>query len=550
MSDSLQFTIREEGGKFCLFTKDGNKKLGCHDTREEAEAQERAIESQKSAIEYLAHEEIKKFFNPDDDEDGPSRTFLNSLRERLKKLFKSKGSITDKDFNDAVRKARSAAGGKMGARKRKRAEEFPSLHINHLYDIAASELTDEGRTFGEFTLLNQFQFAQVENGQWIPYLPVPGEYESPRYGTIIITRERNKRFMDNFKGGVYQKTIPVDAEHETKISGAMAWIVDMRQNPDGSVDAQVNWTDRGRSMMAEDRFRFFSPEFFDVWTDPATGQDHRDVAIGGALTTRPFFKEDVLRPLVASETGIDAIGDNDEPLAHFERKPTEDTMADDKKENKTFMERVRDAFGFDEDVDDAQIKAEMQAALASDEDADDADNDAGDSGDTGDSDTVIEASERFQAVEAENKKLREDLEEQRKVTTELKNQARAKRFSDIVEGRTENSKNRWFGDPTKNVKRLEALADAVGEDSEIFKETLQREIATANQVQFSELLKERGYQGGSDEPTTVEAKVAAEARKLMSEQPERYPTPEQARTAVWDMHPEWKGEHHARPARR
>jgi Mu-like prophage I protein len=144
---------------------------------------------------------------------------------------------------------------------------------------------------------------------FINILPKPGLYKSPRYGEIPISAERNANFVKNFKAGVYQTRVPIDAEHETKLSGALGWITDTRQNEDGSVDAQVDWTDRGRLMLANDRFKYFSPEWFDAWVDPATEQQHSDVLIGGALTSRPFFKENSLRPLVASETGI-RIGDD------------------------------------------------------------------------------------------------------------------------------------------------------------------------------------------------------------------------------------------------
>lgn len=41
--------IKKEGGKWCLYTKDGSRKLGCHDTKAKAEAQERAIHQRKNA---------------------------------------------------------------------------------------------------------------------------------------------------------------------------------------------------------------------------------------------------------------------------------------------------------------------------------------------------------------------------------------------------------------------------------------------------------------------------------------------------------------------
>jgi hypothetical protein len=39
--------IRKEGNKYVLYSKDGKKKLGTHDSKAKAEAQERAIYASK-----------------------------------------------------------------------------------------------------------------------------------------------------------------------------------------------------------------------------------------------------------------------------------------------------------------------------------------------------------------------------------------------------------------------------------------------------------------------------------------------------------------------
>lgn len=562
MTDSKLFTIREQNGRFCLFTKDGRRKLGCHGTREEAEEQERAIEAQKNAAEPFLEQlgidadseeflDVLQFFEDDDDDRSPSRAFLGELRRRVLKLFEKKAAISKDDFLSAMRQARSSAGGKLKSRRRKRADES---FDDELYEIASVELSEDGKILrGECSFYSPLSFAQVADGQWIPYLPVPGEYESPIYGTIIITASRNKRFVDNFENRVYQEKLPVDAEHETKLSGAVAWITQMRQNPDGSVDAQVEWTDRGKSMMANDRFKYFSPEFFDEWTDPATGYRHRDVAIGGALTTRPFFKESSMRPLVATEGGIDEYDDSGERRAHFSRKKEEPSMGT-KDEKKTIMERLREVLGFSEDEDE-KLRTELRAIVATEDDNTDDDQDDDEpieSNESNDSDQdddkkAIVASEQVKAL---NEKL-SATESKLKALTEkndrLEKESRRRRFTEIVEGRTENSKNRWFGDRQKNVDRLEKLAEAVGEDSELFREFVDREVAHANQIVNGELFSERGYQGDSDSDERPEAKVAQEARKLMSEHPEKYPSIEQARNAVWNMHPEWKEQLYRRP---
>jgi hypothetical protein len=40
-------TIKPEGDKYVLYSKDGKRRLGTHDTKEQAEAQERAIYANK-----------------------------------------------------------------------------------------------------------------------------------------------------------------------------------------------------------------------------------------------------------------------------------------------------------------------------------------------------------------------------------------------------------------------------------------------------------------------------------------------------------------------
>lgn len=45
--DEREAVIKKSGKKWILYTKDGKRKLGTHDTREEAVAQERAIVANK-----------------------------------------------------------------------------------------------------------------------------------------------------------------------------------------------------------------------------------------------------------------------------------------------------------------------------------------------------------------------------------------------------------------------------------------------------------------------------------------------------------------------
>ena len=598
--------------------------------------------SEEDALEHQrrAHELIQlQLFEPEDDEPGPSRTFLNSLRDVIKGMFEDKGAITNDDFDKAIKRARSSAGGKHSARKKKRSGEDASTSKwkdivadwngdpKALFDsddprpklakedevvafavgggdlakacgkcrffgfdtcrlvegtIEAADVCDLFRDRVEFSFdddtdfhsitasspdgkggairasyafLVPIEFAEVKDGAWIPYLPVPGEFESPRYGTIRITNERNHRFVENFRAGVYQEKLPVDAEHETKLSGAVAWITDMRQNSDGSVDAKVDWTPRGRKLMEGDSFKYFSPEFFDEWQDPATGDLYSDIAIGGALTTRPFFKEKALRPLVAAEGGIDALLD-DEKRAHFVRKAKEAKVTK-KTEKKSIFARLAAALKTSEggEIGEEDLREELRAELATPkgEGDDESGNGEGDGEKPTGSESGIdglpkEASERIMAAEVEAKKLREELALQRKETADLKEGVRATRLTEIVMGRSKESKHRWFGDVAEHVKTLGELADSAGEDSDVFKSVVKSNAAAAAQIEFAQTLKmkELGYQGTTDADGSPEQKVAAEARKIFAEQPDKFPTIEQARTHVWDAHPDWKEEAHRR----
>ena len=218
----------------------------------------------------------------------------------------------------------------------------------------AEHPTDPLRSSGGegFRLFVPARFAEAP--EWIPYLPRPGTFKHPRYGEIAISADRNKDFVSKFNSGVYQHQIPLDAEHETKLSGAMGWIRQLRTNEDGSADARVDWTDRGRSMLAQDRFKFISPEWYDRWEDPATGRTIANVAIGGALTTRPYFKASSLRPLVASEIGRFYLPD--EMTDNLDTTMEGDAMQ--------FAEMEAEVRKFREEADAAKALSEQNAADA------------------------------------------------------------------------------------------------------------------------------------------------------------------------------------------
>lgn len=139
--------------------------------------------------------------------------------------------------------------------------------------------------------------------EWIHYLPAPGSYRHPAYGELLITPDSNSRIVNNFAARVYGQDLPIDAEHQTKMSGALGYIREMRLTA-GGVEARIEWTERGRGLLRTGQFKYFSPEYYEWWQDPVDSRVYQNVAIGGAVTTRPFFKERVLKPLFTFHEGV------------------------------------------------------------------------------------------------------------------------------------------------------------------------------------------------------------------------------------------------------
>ncbi len=492
----------------------------------------------------------------DTDTDLPavSRRFLSKLRDLLKE------KVGEEDFKDAVKRARSHAGGKASAAAKSRTASYDDdgvyrerrgdLYLPKIDErvnyrpspdvpeegvepaeyagviacgtcrfykwgscqivegtIEADDVCDLhspapltiipinvgvtmseacGADGGSARLLYELPKTFAEASDWIPVLPVPGVYTHPSYGKIVISRDRNQRFADNVNTHVYGQDLPVDAEHNLKASGAMGYITELRLNPNGSADGRVRWNDRGRQALSEERFRYFSPEWLETWTDPLTTQVHKDVLIGGALTTRPFFKDTALRPLIASESGILAAmrawsADDGvdamvaDPLRREAGEPRQEEpgMGD---QPKTFTLTEEQYQQFTEAAAKAAKLDEVEGQLQS-------------------------YAERVAAMEAEN---------------------RRQKFTDLVTGKgSANDGRRFFGDPARHVQMLEILAEKFGEDSEPFKlyVTQQQEAATAIQArdQTSNLFAEIGSARSGE--TSAMARYQAAINDLRQKDP-------------------------------
>lgn len=362
-----------------------------------------------------------------------------------------------------------------------------------------------------WALFNELE-EYIEPPEWIPYLPKPGTFSHPRYGEISITPERINRFIAGFKSGVYQKTLPLDAEHNLKGSGAVGWIVDMRTNEDGSADAKVDWTDRGQKLLASDRFRYISPEWYPTWTDPVTDTAYDDVAIGGALTTRPFFKEKSLRPLIASEKGLYAPDSDDKPeditIVHFHQL------------TKGALPVAENSKIATEPVVSVEQFAELQRNF------------------TELRDSLAASEEKRTEAEAKLQATTEALESSNARVAKMESESRRRQFTEMSTS--------WIGNKETHVSLLTSLAEAFGEESDEMAKYVEQQKALAEQAKTSHLFAEMGTSAESV-PLSAAGQLEAKARKLAEETGITYPKAyEQVVVANPQLYTEYRTERRGR----
>ena len=111
-------------------------------------------------------------------------------------------------------------------------------------------------------------------------LPVGRFYRDGRWRDI--TRADCEEMVRNFEQDVLRRIVPVNIEHE-RARGAVGRVARLWVEDDG-VHAAVEL-----SPHAPRNFGYVSPEIYWSWTHPYTGETHRNVLAGLALTNYPFF---------------------------------------------------------------------------------------------------------------------------------------------------------------------------------------------------------------------------------------------------------------------
>lgn len=117
-----------------------------------------------------------------------------------------------------------------------------------------------------------------------------GKWRHQKYGVFTVEPETLKEVLHNFKENVRGIDIVVDENHERKHI-ALWWIRELYlENNDTELYAKIELTVLWARKLSEWQYKYFSPEIIRNLNHDETGEEIKNLLIGGAFTNRPYFK--------------------------------------------------------------------------------------------------------------------------------------------------------------------------------------------------------------------------------------------------------------------
>lgn len=142
-----------------------------------------------------------------------------------------------------------------------------------------------------------------------------GKWKHPMYGEVVVDKTVIEDVVNNFEEDVRKIELAVDENHEDNHK-ALGWFREVYSEDDGeSCFAKIELTKRGAELLNEGAYKYFSPEIIFAKEDEETGEQQRNLLIGGAFTNRPFFK--AMKPLMASENATNGASAKDPATGQF-----------------------------------------------------------------------------------------------------------------------------------------------------------------------------------------------------------------------------------------
>ena len=156
-----------------------------------------------------------------------------------------------------------------------------------------------------------------------------GKWDHAKYGKMEITEEDITEFKENFDAGI-RKGVPITAGHDDIIeTEAVGWIKEVVDKGIQGLFAIIEWTKQGKTLLENKSFKYFSPEYYEVYEDPETRKKYTNVLSGGALTNSPYFKG--LKAIVFSDKDLINLNDNTMEIKEVLQKEISDLTDEEKK---------------------------------------------------------------------------------------------------------------------------------------------------------------------------------------------------------------------------
>ena len=228
-----------------------------------------------------------------------------------------------------------------------------------------------------------------------------GSWNHPIYGPIIIEAADITEFKKNFDAGL-RRDIPITEGHETfDEKPAIGWFASLDDRGAEGLWAKMEWTEKGKTLLADRAYKYFSPEFYTEYEDPETRAIYKNVLVGGALTNKPYFKK--MKAVVLSEQGINTnYNFSDMDLATILAKKVEELTAEEVaflKEHKTELTTEQLAT-FGSVLEEAPAETDAEKAAREEKETGDANEAAGLNRDGSAKTTELTDAEKAANVEA------------------------------------------------------------------------------------------------------------------------------------------------------
>jgi hypothetical protein len=128
----------------------------------------------------------------------------------------------------------------------------------------------------------------AENETWIQCMPL-GKWEHPWYGEIEFNSDNVREYAEGVTNKILGQDLDIDYDHKMFGGHAAGWVKGAEARVDG-LYLNVEWTPAARAAIENGEYKYFSPEYTEEWTHPATKVTHKNVLMGGGITNRPFLK--------------------------------------------------------------------------------------------------------------------------------------------------------------------------------------------------------------------------------------------------------------------